>query len=204
MPDTNWVLVGASLFGGGACGAVITNVVSAVRNRKQPVGYRIDMDPVFEGTLSDSGLPARLTITDPSGPVELDNLFLAELQFVNRGNKDLKDFRLGITLAGDDRVIHVAPKPRDRFHTCNVSPAPTPKTPLQTVDFTLSPFSRGDLYSLKIYIVIPKGATEPAPIAVGSPEPVVFVGMPTLSELAIEAARGVSIGLGPIRVSVSS
>ena len=38
MPEINWLQLVAALLGGGAAGAVITAVVSALRARRQPVG----------------------------------------------------------------------------------------------------------------------------------------------------------------------
>jgi hypothetical protein len=201
MAETNWFQIGASVLGGGAAGAVIASVVTAVRSRKQPIGYRVDVVPVFKGTLGESDLCARLIISGPSQDVKLDNLFLAEVQLVNRGNTDFAKLEMGITLSGGDRAVHLITISPDRHHRILVSNSPTPAAPTQEIDFQLVPFNRRDSYGLKTYLVIAQGAQEPGTLLFGSPEAVVFTRMPTLTELAAEAASGLTLRVGPMRIS---
>jgi hypothetical protein len=202
VADTNWVQVGASLAGGGFAGAVLTNLVTALRNRRQPIGYRVDVVPVFKGTLVDSNLTARLEVRDPTGPVELDNLFLTEIQLVNRGNRDWSQLKAGITLNGGDSVVHIVPFSPDRHHACTIAVQPCPKSPSSAVDFTLAPFNRDDSYKLRAYINLQKGVDAPTEITFGSPEPVVFRRMPTLAELAAETTGGLAVQIGPVKISL--
>ena len=61
MPEINWLQLVASLLGGGAAGAVITAVVSALRAQRQPVGE------IGNKTSGDMGYTLwRLTLPYPS------------------------------------------------------------------------------------------------------------------------------------------
>jgi hypothetical protein len=202
MSEVNWVAIAASLLGGGAVGAVITGAISALRNRRQPIGHRVSILPIFQGTLTDSTLPARLTITDPAGRVELDNLFVVEVQLANRGNRDWSNIAIGLTLPGGQTAIHVSAETQDRHHVCSFPSAPRPNSPLPIIDFILQPFNRGDSYVIRAYTVTPTGCGAPEHPQISSPEPVNFRSMPTLTELAAEAARTVSVNLGPVRLSL--
>jgi hypothetical protein len=47
MTSQQWLQIVAALLGGGAAGAIITALVSAYRNRVQPVGYKTEVIQVF-------------------------------------------------------------------------------------------------------------------------------------------------------------
>src|SRR5947207_11519336 len=63
MADTNWPQILAALAGGGAAGSMITAVVSSYRARKQPVGQRIDILPIFRPSGDAVELEAAIAIT---------------------------------------------------------------------------------------------------------------------------------------------
>jgi hypothetical protein len=202
MTDINWIQVGAGVLGGGAAGSVITNIWSTLRSRKQPVGFRVDVVPVFKGTHGGSELSARLIISAPGRDVHLENLFLAEIQLVNRGNKDLSKLDMGITLSDGDTAVHLICESPDRHHRIAVTTPVNAASPARDVDFQLVPFNRGDIYNLKMYLVVPVSSSNPGKILFGSSEPVVFAPMPTLKELASEAASKLTVTIGPLRVSL--
>ena len=202
MQDINWIQVGAGVLGGGAVGSVITNVWAALRNRKQPVGFRVVIIPVFKGGALGSDLPAKLTIAASNREVRVENLFVAEIQLVNRGNKDLQKLDMGFTLSNGDLAIHVICAPPDRYHKIKISNPINALAPASAVDFQLLPFNRGDTYNLKTYLVISSTTAAPGPISFGSSEPVIFTAMPTLTELAAEATSGLSLNVGPLRLSL--
>jgi hypothetical protein len=93
--------------GGGAAGAVINTVVSAYRARRQPVGRRIEVVPVFRPSGSASQLRAEIATTHQGSTETFQNLFLAEIQVANRGNRDLEEFGFGATLGEGDKCIFV-------------------------------------------------------------------------------------------------
>ena len=198
--EVDWKIV-ASLLGGGAVGAIITAVVTTFRGRRQPIGYRIDTIPVFQSTLGSSAFKAVLTVDDNNTKSEFTNLYLAEIQLVNRGNKDYAKFAFGFTLEDGDRAVFVDVSTNDRFHKTTFTAQPTPSAPSAIIDAVLEPFNRGDAYSFKLYVVVPDGRDAPARIEPGSQEAVVFTPMPTLTEIATEVGRGVSLRIMGVRIT---
>jgi hypothetical protein len=204
MADVNWVQVTAALIGGGAAGAVINALVSAYRSRRQPVGHRVDVLPVFRPSGTESELQAVIAVSHESKTVNFGNLFLAEAQVINKGNQDLAEFKFGLTLGKGDACIYVDSTPPDRHHKALLDSAPGPSTPRNEIDFTLTPFNRRDTYSFKLYVVIPPGAQEPGVINFGSSSAVTLVAIPTMVETLARAARDVQVNIGPLRVGVRS
>lgn len=201
MRDFAWIPVIATLVGGGAAGAILTMLVTAYRNRRQPVGYRIDILPVFRQTVSDSRFSATVRVADGDQTLEFDNLYVASIELVNRGNRDMSTFPVGFTLAPNDAALFAESITADRHHVSTVVVPPTPLTPRRDVDYTLTPFNRRDAYRFKLFIYTAGG--DPGQIEIGSPEPVAFRPMPTLVELAAAAARGTSLELGMFRITLS-
>ncbi|MHA1861057.1 MAG: hypothetical protein ACTSVM_02005 [Candidatus Ranarchaeia archaeon] len=199
MGELNWVQIVAALVGGGAAGAVINMVVSSYRGRRQPVGSRIDILPVFRQTPSDPRLQAKIVITHDNQTATFENLFLAEIQVVNRGNKDMDEFLLGTTLVDNDRCIYVEAVPPDRHHQVFQEITVSPQSPQKDIDIVLQPFNRGDSYLFKLYLVIPEGQNEPGEIKLGSSSPIKFVEMPTAGELIARVASE-AIKIGPFHI----
>lgn len=203
MADVNWVQITAALVGGGAVGAVINALVSSYRSRRQPVGHRLDVLPVFQPSGGTSGLQAAIAVSREGKTVTFNNLFLAEAQVVNRGNQDLPEFKFGVTLGLGDSCIYVDPSPPDRHHKASLDATPGPDAPRSEIDFTLAPFNRKDSYSFKLYLVIPAGAKEPGELRFGSSSGVTFVAMPTMGETLARAASEVTVKIGPLRVGLN-
>lgn len=202
MGQINWVHVVVALIGGGAAGAIINALVSAYRARLQPVGRRLEILPVFIRQSGDSsGLTAEIAITHNGSTRTFKNLYLAEVQVVNRGNKDLEEFKFGVTLGGGDQCIFVISSAPDRHHEALQNTEVTPQSPQEVIDFTLRPFNRRDSYSFKMYIVIPEGAEEPNKIELGSPSPIRFTEMPTVGEVLARVAEE-AVKVGPLSISL--
>src|SRR5713101_2301831 len=98
MDSIAWIQVLPALLGGGAAGAVISTAVTARRARIQPVGHRIEVVPVFRQTVRPSSMRAKLALTEGEETKTFENLFLADVQVVNRGNQDITEFNFGVTL----------------------------------------------------------------------------------------------------------
>src|SRR2546428_11905568 len=111
VADINWLQIGAGLLGGGAFGAIIAAIVSAYRSRRQPVGYRVDVLSVFRPSEHPGQLQAAIAVTQGEKTVTFENLFLAEVNVVNSGNRDLDELTFGITLGDGDRCIHLEALP---------------------------------------------------------------------------------------------
>ena len=203
MGDINWVHVITSLLGGGAMGAVINAFVAAYRGRLQRIGSRISFLPVFRQDGGASSLSAKIAVTHEQETRTFDNLFLAELQVVNRSNKDISEFDFGATLVGEgDQCIYVETSPPDRHHKVLQSSLVTPQAPSRELDFKLTPFNRGDSYSFKLYIVIPESRVEPGKIILGSSSPIKFIEIPTVGELLASATEMVLLNVGPLRIGM--
>ena len=204
MSEINWLQLAVALLGGGVAGALITAVVSFYRARRQPVGRRIDVVPVFRPSGNAAQLEAAIAVTHMGKSVTFKNLFLAEVQVVNRGNRDLDELKFGATLGGGDRCIFVEATPPDRHHNVSLVSPVIPEAPQHEIDFVLKPFNRGDSYSFKLYLVIPEGRREPRDIVLGSTSPIRFVPMPTAGALLARAASEfvVNLGLGSIHIGL--
>lgn len=194
-----WIPVIASLIGGGFAGAVLTNVISAYRARIQPIGRRIDVAPLFTPGLSGSTLRPTVTLADGDTTYPFTNLYVAEVQVVNRGNKDFKSFSFGLTLAGGDAAAHVEAETADRHHVVSLLNTVTPSAPSQTVDLAFTPFNRGDAYILKVFVVA--AAAKPGPISVSSTEAIRFTDIPSLAERLTEIASTQALKFGPFQLS---
>jgi hypothetical protein len=203
--DTNWIVVGASLIGGGAFGAIITLISGAVRNRKQVIAYRTELVPLFRGgMLGGSDVKGKLTLSSSTGGYaeDIPNLFVADVEIVNRGNRDFASFKIGFTLSDGDLAVHCAISAADRHHQAKISTQLGPATPAKAIDFDLAPFNRQDLYKFTLYIVVPDAAEQPGEIQLSSPEPVIFNKAPTTTERLLAAASKVTVDLGPLKLSI--
>lgn len=204
MADTNWIIIGASLIGGGAAGAVITAIVSVVRNRKQSIAYRTEVNPLFKGGMFPSDIRASLTLFSATGGYaqEIPNLFVANIEVVNRGNKDYSSFKLGFTLSNGDSAVHCAASSSDRHRQAQIMTTVGPGAPVKEIDCLLVPFNRQDLYKFTLYVATQHGAEHPGDIKIGSTEPVIFSQAPSVAEIAAEAAK-LAIKVGPLKISIS-
>src|SRR5436190_2227965 len=98
MADAETYKILASLLGGGAVGALITAGVTTYRSRPQPIAWRAELSPLFTPGSLGSNLKITVAMSDGGPETKCANLHLADLQLVNRGNKDFAKFAFGITL----------------------------------------------------------------------------------------------------------
>jgi hypothetical protein len=200
--EIQWVPVAASLVGGGAVGAVITAIVTTMRNRRQPIGKRVDIIRLFKDGLGNPSLTTRITVSDGCSDHNYTNLFIAELLIANRGNQDIPAFRFGVTLLEGDQAIYVQPQTADRHHELTVITPVCPDTPRSEIDFEARPLNRGDSYPIRLYITMPDGKGGPTPIRFSSSHPIKFVEMPTVTETLAEIASSTSLSIGPLALSL--
>lgn len=182
-------------------GATFTAVVTSYRNRRQPIGFRVDVRSVFREVGSGQQFSVTVGVSDGSSTMQYANLFIIAVDLVNRGNRDFSTFQAGFTLSEADEAILMETIVSDRHHSSTVAIAPVPKATRREIDVSLAPFNRRDTYRYEIYVVTT--GSEPGAINISSPEAVVFKPMPTLVELAAAAAKGVSVGVGPFRITLS-
>ena len=88
-----------------------------------------------------------------SGPgFAFENLSIARITMINKGNQDIEEFSFGVTLKGDNKAVDVKLETSDRHHTITLlTPSGLRNPPKQELDFTLKPFNRSESYSLNIY-----------------------------------------------------
>jgi len=125
-----WVEMAQRLLpylGGGAVGALITLVATWFRNRRQPIGYKIETIEIFKEDPYLPSLQAVLSFVSglEEGDTEEDlghhtfalkNLSVARITLVNRGNHDYPEFRFGVTFTEGDSAIDLRTETADRHH----------------------------------------------------------------------------------------
>lgn len=200
--ETEWAKIGASLLGGGLAGAILTNIITVYRSRVQPIGRSVVVSPLFTAGFTGSALSPTVTVTSASATHQFPNLHVAEVQVVNRGNRDFDTFSFGLTLATGDQAVHVDPVTSDRHHTVTIDPLIAPDKMQSKSDFTLRPFNRRDAYTLRVFIVA--GNSMPGAISVSSPEPIRFTDIPSLTETIAQIASSTSFPLGPFILRLST
>lgn len=108
--------IAASILGGGAVGAIITAVVTSYRGRVQPIGRRVEVSPLFTSGFAGSSLTANVTVSDGTTDYKFPNLHVADIQLVNRGNRDLPTFTFGVTLSKSEGRPRRAIRSRPTLH----------------------------------------------------------------------------------------
>jgi hypothetical protein len=189
-----------SLIGGGLAGSIVTNIVTTYRSRLQPVGYRIEIAPVLRSKPESTSLPAKITIEHQGTTHSFGNLFIARIQILNQGNRDLSEFNFGITLASGDTAIHIEGSGPDRHHTISALTPVTPASTTREVDLRCTPFNRGDAYTLNAFIVA-GNTPDPGELQISSSLPVKFSNIPTFSEIALRTS---SLSLSLLRLLIKS
>jgi hypothetical protein len=116
MQDYQWVPWVVGMLSGGAMGAIITAVVTNYRNRIQPIGHRVEVIQFFKDNIGLSSLRAQLTLSDGRTSLITSTIYIARVTIMNKGNQDISDFTFGMTLSGEDKVVHVQTEAPDRHH----------------------------------------------------------------------------------------
>jgi hypothetical protein len=201
MTQDEWIKI---IFGltGGLVGSLITNLWTEWRNRITPIGYRIENDRLFDPTQELSSLKVCITVFHDNEQYSFNNLSIVQVELINRGNKDLEKLTYGISLDGAKKIIFTETEGQDRHHIMTADEMACPSTPLTTMDFTCQPFHRGNIYSLKLYVISLEGDTQPAHVKLSSPDSIRFVEAPPVGEILREALLGASLEMGPLKVAI--
>jgi hypothetical protein len=171
-----WVL---GLLGGGAMGAVLKTIFDTYQRRIQPVGYKIKFTKIFKETVGMSSLRAELQVSDGVETRHFQNLFIAEITILNKGNAHIGEFPFGIKLGGDDVALYIQTESPDRHHVITQITQVALGATANEIDFICKPFNRKDTYSLKVFISIPPDKKEPETIRLSTSQPVKFVDFDT-------------------------
>jgi hypothetical protein len=200
--ETNWVMLGAGLLGGVAVGAVITQITTTYKARKQTVNYTVDIVQLFDGDkLGSSDLSAQLTVgshTTGFG-TNIENLSVITIELANMGNQDLSSFPFGMTLTNGDKAIHYDAASPDRHHPIEHHSEVGFHNPNGYLDFTLQSFNRGDVYKFTLYVIAGKPRTTASEVQLSSSKPVTFKSTKNI-ELALDLTT-MSVSIGGIRIS---
>ena len=92
MDGVQILQIGAGFVSGGAMGAVMTAFVASYKARLLPIGKRVEVSPLFTSKFGGSTFSTRVTVSDGTTDYSFPNLHLAEVQIVNRGNRDSATF----------------------------------------------------------------------------------------------------------------
>ncbi len=168
-----------ALVSGGAMGAIINTIVSRIRDKVQPVAISIETDTILRPKAGESTLQARVVIPFGAEERTFANLFVALVKISNRGNRDIPEFRFGLTLGKGDAAIYIEANGDDRHHEIRTETEISPNSPSEILDFTCKPFNRGDTYSISIFIVVNDEKAAPEPIQPSSAHSIRFVAQGT-------------------------
>ena len=168
-----WVQLVVTGLTGGAMGAVITLVATRIRNRKQPISFETELVELIKKNSDFPSLRALIMKGDDSGPgLAINNLSLARIKIVNKGNQDMSEFAFGVTLADTSMAVDVTVETPDRHHKLEILTPVGLTSPKQEIDFIAKPFNRDSAYTIKINFTY---IEEPGVITLGSESPVRFV-----------------------------
>jgi len=209
--DLPWlpiVAIAGSLLGGGMMGSIITLLVTNYRNRRQPVGYSIEIIDVFKQNPELPSLRAMLQFPLPEesgevyGSIMLANLSIIRVKVTNKGNQDFAEFKMGMTLEDETEAFNTRIETLDRHHIGEVLTPVDYENPTNELDFALKPFNRSEAYTINTYVTYKKAVGE---IRLGSPHSTRFVEIGSLNEirgpeLAIQS--GVT-GIGAILLALA-
>ncbi len=188
-----WFPIAGAILGGGAAGAIITAIVTSFRNRVQPVGLRVVAREMFRSAKKPGHTDVKVLISDGANKHEYANLHEVAVDVFNSGNVDRESFKFGLTLGAGQRVVLIEPSTQDRHHQFVSLADVSPANESAELDFEVTPFNRGDAYSLILYVTSEHGAMHGRDIVFSSPSPVKFVAAPEVSELMLGVLKSAAI-----------
>jgi hypothetical protein len=198
----------APLIGGGLAGAILGTYLTNRRNRIQPVTIRKEIIPIVNQQLGDSTVQAEVLLKVAGNQQSYSNLMLGRVTIRNTGNLDYKEFKFEVTLNSLNLAVYLQTESEDRSHIISSTP-PIDLNHLDSeIDFTLTPFNRGDTYSFSLFILPAPSIEEQLDISLSTQHPVKFVDFQEYREIAtslmwdlMENTRVVGLPVGlPIRV----
>ncbi len=147
----NYIPIVAALFGAG-----ITQLGNFLfhkyKERQQKILLNVESTSIFKPFTITDKQKAVLNITSKAGDShQFHNLFLSSIHLQNKSNKDFEDFEFIISAPVGYDIIQIAEQTPGDHHILSKSPDLDFNTRGTKVNIKLSPFNRGDKYSLKIY-----------------------------------------------------
>jgi hypothetical protein len=188
--NIEWLKPIIQILSGGALGAIITLTVANYRNRVQPIGYKLSIDPVFfPNMLTDKSI-TKITFSGQDKVYDFENLFSATIKFQNIGNKDLTEFIVGISVKDDISILRADIISQDRHHIGKNQTDLSYDNLKSELDVEFKPLNRNDLYEIKLLLTIRKERIDFDDITFSSPSPVKFkaLSFDTIGKFGLEVA----------------
>lgn len=153
MDEINWIHIAVALAGGGAMGAIITQLTTWYRRRVQTIGYNVKTQQTFAPITSQEAIEASVQIKDSAGrPHTFDNLYTSTLVVMNKGNVDFSEFKMGIDFPDHCQVLGCSPRSSNRYKKVDFLSQPNLTTPIHSIDLELKPFNRNNVYEIDFFI----------------------------------------------------
>ena len=203
MPNISWdtlPIIAIASLSSAAIGALIQAAVSTYRNRKQPIGIRVDVYPKFDAPLGSS-LGTQITFSDGQKDYKYDDLRLVGIRINNQGDQDFNPFKLGITLPDTHVGVYAETQSPDHQHQVQQLTPLTFAEPQSHIDFVLHPLNRGDAYSLRLLVLASGEDSNLENTSFSSSQAIRFVNLPSIEEVVQETARSTALSLGPLKLS---
>ena len=150
MDNINWIQLAIGFLSGGAFGALIKQFFDNRRNRLQPIGYSIELKPLYNAI--DTPINTQITLNDGTNPYNFSNLYTGTIEIMNIGLIDYSNFSFGLTLPDECRFIHVRSTSRDRHHSVTLINEPTLSNQTNSFDVNLNPFNRKNRYVFDVLL----------------------------------------------------
>jgi hypothetical protein len=199
------IAIAGSLLSGGMMGAIITLIVSKYRARRQPIGYSIETIEVFKKNPEFPTLRAFVDIGDDphtgmkNANAILENFSIIRVKVINKGNQDIADFKMGITLDEDTEAFNIKVETLDRHHIGEILTPVTIADSTNEFDISLRPFNRGDLYLISVSALYKESVGE---VSLSSPHTTRFVEIGTFKPDLVVPYRWWVAALAGILVTV--
>jgi len=161
-----------SFISGSLVGVIVDTIIKNYKNRIQPIVKQIYIKELYK---TNSSLPFKVKLDMDNDLFQFENMFLAEIQVINKGRKDFEKFFFGITLNPTDKAVRIEAILKDRHHASKILTNVTPQNSKSEIDFHLEPFNRKDEYSFKIYIVAGNNTLNSKSIKFSSKHPINFI-----------------------------
>lgn len=198
---STFLLIALTALVSSTAGALIYAGLKTYRQRRQPIGHRVDVFPAFGTPVGATCARSQLLLSDGQQSYSYADLRCVQIYISNEGDWNFDTFHLGLTLPAEAAVVFAEANSDDRNHQVKQITPISFAEPQSALDFVLLPLNRGDSYSLRLWVLLEEGKTELGPITFSSPQEVRFVQMPTIEEMLQETADLSSVGLGPIQLS---
>lgn len=160
MPDSNatqeWIRAIAPWAGGGLAGAILSAIVTKRRSRTPAITKivsisHIDLPEIMPGYTSNISL-TRQGGKESDQTKYFPRLSIAQIKIINAGHKDFDEFKLGIKIPDECRIIGFQYKTDEVLHVVDFDPIVSVEKPSNMLTLTLKPLQKKDRYKFTLVI----------------------------------------------------